>query len=98
MFLRALFFSSIGVFLYAVVILGQVTYLAPFKRIILARYGQEMALYVVLLVANLVAAVIFIERRFLLKDTGQKLAHLDKELQIGEHTLSDALAKKKAGQ
>jgi hypothetical protein len=41
----------------------------------------------VVLFTNLFAAAFALNRRFFLKDTGRKLSHLDKQMQVGQGEL-----------
>jgi hypothetical protein len=43
--------------------------------------------FLAVLFVNLFAAAFAINRRFFLKDTGRKLSHLDKQLQVGQGEL-----------
>jgi hypothetical protein len=50
-------------------------------------YGRIILVYITILFANLFAATFTLFRKFLLKDTGRKLSHLDKQLHLGETEL-----------
>lgn len=67
---------------------SQLRFLTPWRDLILHQYWQAIAFYCGLLFVNLFAAVIYLQRKFLLKDAGQKLAHFDKQIHSGNHTLS----------
>jgi len=62
----------------------QLDFLLPYKHYLLAEYGQSILIYLGLLAANLFALFFWVTRKLLLKDTGRKLAHLEKQLQAGE--------------
>ena len=57
---------------------------APYKAVVFHEYGRAILVYLVVLFTNLFAATLALIRKFLLKDTGRKLFHLDKQLHLGE--------------
>ena len=63
---------------------SQIDFLLPYKHYLLANYGRSIAAYFVLLAANLFGVFFWISRKLLLKDTGRKLVHLEKQLRAGE--------------
>jgi len=71
----------------------QLDFLLPYKHYLLAEYGRAILIYLSLLTANLFALFFCLTRKLLLKDTGRKLVHLEKQLQAGEvaRDLSDRL-------
>ncbi len=69
-------------------LMGQLRFLTPWRDLILHQYWQAIAIYCGLLFVNLFAAVIYFQRKFLLKDAGQKLAHFEKQIHSGNHELS----------
>ena len=72
---------------------AQLDFLLPYKRVLLARYMVPFAVYVVLLAVNLFALFFLLTRHLFLKDTGRKLAHVEKQLRSGTvaHELSERL-------
>ena len=62
----------------------QLDFLLPYKHYLIAQYGQSVLIYLGLLGANLFVLFFWITRKLLLKDTGRKLVHLEKQLQAGE--------------
>lgn len=82
-------------FMLALVIglLQECTFLTPFRSLLFTRYGGVIALYAGALFVNVFAAVYGISRAFFLKDTGRKLAHLEKQLRSGE-SISDELSRR----
>jgi hypothetical protein len=64
-------------------LMGECQFLIPFRRLLWARYSGPMALFAAALFVNLFAAFYMISRKLFLKDTGQKLAHLEKQLRTG---------------
>jgi hypothetical protein len=63
---------------------SQIDFLLPYKHYLLANYGRSIAAYFVLLAVNLFGVFFWISRKLLLKDTGRKLVHLEKQLRAGE--------------
>jgi hypothetical protein len=73
-------------------IMGQLRFLTPWRDLILRNYWPAIAMYSGLLFLNVIAGVVFIQRKFLLKDAGRKLVHLDRQIQTGQHELSKEFA------
>ena len=93
MFKNALF-ASVVVFIAGVFYLMQeCRFLIPYRDVILERHWQEIAVFSGLLFANLLAGFFVLSRRLLLKDTGQKLAHLEKQLR-GRESISEELSRR----
>ncbi len=68
-------------------LMGELKFLIPYKAVLIHAYGTSILLFVVVPFANLFATAFAINRRFFLKDTGRKLSHLDKQLQVGQGEL-----------
>ena len=68
-------------------LMGELKFLIPYKAVLIHEYGAAILVFVAVLFANLFAAAFAINRRFFLKDTGRKLSHLDKQLQVGQGEL-----------
>jgi hypothetical protein len=62
----------------------QLDFLLPYKHFVIAQYGAAILVYLGLLALNLFGLFFCLTRKLLLKDTGRKLAHLEKQLQAGE--------------
>ena len=60
-------------------LMGELRFFIPFKFVIWRAYSAYLLTYCGLLFANVFAAVFALNRKFFLKDTGRKLAHLDKQ-------------------
>jgi hypothetical protein len=69
-------------------LMGQLRFLVAWRDLIVRDYWTAIALYCGLLFVNLFGLVIWIQRKFLLKDAGQKLAHFEKQIHSGNHELS----------
>ena len=64
-------------------LMGELRFFIPFKFLIWRAYSAYILAYCGLLFANVFAAVFALNRKFFLKDTGRKLAHLDKQFNVG---------------
>jgi hypothetical protein len=65
-------------------LLGELKFLIPYKAVLFHDYGTVILVYLSTLFVNLFAAAFALNRKFLLKDTGRKLSHLDKQLHVGQ--------------
>ena len=65
-------------------LMGELKFFIPYKGVLLKVYGTFIGGYIATLCLNLFAAAFAFNRKFFLKDTGRKLSHLDKQLQVGE--------------
>jgi hypothetical protein len=68
-------------------LMGELKFLIPYKALLAHQYGTPIFLFLVILFVNLFAATLAVNRRFFLKDTGRKLSHLDKQMQVGQGEL-----------
>ena len=68
-------------------LMGELKFLIPYKTVLIHEYGAPILVFLAVLFVNLFAAAFAINRRFFLKDTGRKLSHLDKQLQVGQGEL-----------
>ena len=84
-FATTVIFLALGLFL-----LQECQFLIPYRHVLFIKYGQTLALFAAVLFVNLFAAIYLICRAVFLKDTGRKLAHLEKQLRTGT-SLSDEL-------
>ncbi len=63
-------------------LMGELKLFIPFKVVIWKTYSAYILSYCGLLFANVFAAAFALNRKFFLKDTGRKLAHLDKQFNV----------------
>ena len=68
-------------------------FLIPYRDVLLTVYGRTLALWATVAFVNVFAACYIVARILFLKDTGQKLAHLEKQLRTGR-SLSEELAQR----
>jgi hypothetical protein len=68
-------------------LMGELKYFIPYKAVLFEAYRIPILIYVAALFANVFAGAFVLIRKFFLKDTGRKLFHLDKQLQVGETSI-----------
>jgi hypothetical protein len=68
-------------------LMGELKFFIPFKVVIWRAYSTYILSYCGLLFTNVFAAAFALNRKFFLKDTGRKLAHLDKQFNVGQSEL-----------
>jgi hypothetical protein len=73
--------------------LPECAFLIPYRQLIWQKYAGTVAAFGALLFINLFALFYLLMRKVFLKDTGQKLAHLEKELRSGG-AISEELAQR----
>lgn len=79
------FFATTVIFLaIGFLLLQECTFLIPYRTLLIEKYGRSIALFSALLFFNLFALIYFVVRKLLLKETGRKLAHVEKQLRTGE--------------
>ena len=80
---HAAFVAGILTLALVMVVMSETTYLAPYKRTLLARHLWTIIGALVVVFLNLFAAGYFVARVLFLRDTGRKLAHVEKEIALG---------------
>jgi hypothetical protein len=70
-------------------LLEQLSFLSRYKRVLLHDYLWVICGFVTVMFVNLVALFYLVGRRLLLKDTGRKLAHVEKQLQTPDTIVRD---------
>ena len=65
-------------------LLGQLKFMAPYKAELFHAYGQSICVSAAVLFFNLFGFALLLQRKLLLKNTGRKLTHLDRQFQIGQ--------------
>ena len=78
----SLFISTTILLLTLFGLMSRLDFLAPWKRTLFAHCGRGIAVFFVVLGANLFAATLAVNRKIFLKDTGRKLSHFDNQLQV----------------
>jgi hypothetical protein len=87
-FATTILFMAVGFFL-----LDQCRFLIPYKFLLIERYGATILLFAAVLFINIYAGVYFGVRKLLLKETGRKLAHVEKQLRTGQ-SISEELTER----
>jgi hypothetical protein len=72
-------------------VLQEATFLVPYRQLLFQKYGGVLLVFAAVLFLNLFAAIYAAWRRLFLKDTGRKLAHLEKQLRTGS-SISEELS------
>lgn len=65
-------------------LMDQLKFMAPYKDIVFRAYGPPILITSGVVFLNVFGAALLLQRKFLLKDTGRKLSHLDQQFQIGQ--------------
>jgi hypothetical protein len=90
---RNALFATISALLGLLILLfSQIDFLLPYRQVLLAHYMAPFAIYTGLLGVNLFALFFVITRWLFLKDTGRKLAHVEKQLRSG--TVAEELSER----
>jgi hypothetical protein len=87
LFVTAVIFLALGLFL-----MGECRFLIPYRALLLHEYGETILIFSAVLFLNVFTAIYLLCRKLFLKDTGQKLAHLEKQLRGGQ-SISEELAR-----
>ena len=87
-FATTVIFLALGFYL-----LEECRFLIPYRQLLLEKYGEPIAAFAAALFVNLFAAVYLICGKVFLKDTGRKLAHLEKQLRTGA-SVSEELSRR----
>ena len=90
---NAFFITTLILMVLGIYLLQECQFLIPYRSLLWHRYGQSIALYWAFLFLNLFAAVYATGRKAFLKDTGRKLAHLEKQLRTGP-SISEELSER----
>jgi hypothetical protein len=63
-------------------LMDQLKFMAPYKGVLFREYGATILTAAAVLFLNVFGAVLLLQRKFFLKDTGRKLSHLDRQFQF----------------
>jgi hypothetical protein len=89
MIANSAFLAAMVVLLLLFWVMGELEFLAPYKHAILPRYLFVIVGSVVVLFLNLFALIYAATRRLFLKETGRKLAHVERQLQTPDTVVRD---------
>jgi hypothetical protein len=85
MIANALFLTVAILLAYGFWLLDALRFMAPYKAVLFHAYGHTILFAVAVLFLNVFGAALAINRKFLLKDTGRKLTHLDRQFQLEQN-------------
>jgi hypothetical protein len=80
MITNSAFLAALILLVLVLELMSQLVFLAPYKHLILGQYLWYVVGSLLVLFLNLFASIYWIGRRVWLKDTGRKLAHLERQL------------------
>ena len=63
--------------------------LIPYRAFLVRQYGAVLALVLVVFALNVFGAIYLLTRALFLKDTGRKLAHVEKQIRAGRSVVAD---------
>jgi hypothetical protein len=81
MIANALLLTIVVLLGYGFWLLDELKFMAAYKAVLFRAYGHTILLALAVLFLNVFGAALALNRRFLLKDTGRKLSHLDRQFQ-----------------
>jgi len=93
MIANAVFATTVIFLALGILLLQECQFLIPYRHVLFGKYGSAIAWFGAALFLNLFAAIYTVCRKLFLKDTGRKLAHLEKQLRTGG-SLSDELTRR----
>src|SRR6266478_5142008 len=93
MLANSLFVTSILFLALLLFLLGECTFLIPYRVLLVDKYGTSILAFLAALFLNVFAGVYLAARKLFLKDTGRKLAHVEKQLRTGE-SISEELSRR----
>ena len=93
MFGNTLLLTTVIMLGLAFLLMGECQFLIPYRHLLLTQYSKAIAFFSAALFVNVFAGLYAIGRKLFLKDTGRKLAHLEKQLRTGT-SLSEELSRR----
>lgn len=93
MFGNTLLLTTVVILGLAFFLMGECQFLISYRHLIFIKYGTTIAVFATALFINLFAMFYAIGRKLFLKDTGRKLAHLEKQLRTGT-SMSEELSRR----
>jgi hypothetical protein len=85
--------STVIMLALAFYLMQECEFLIPYRQLLFYKYGEAIGLFTLALFVNVFAAVYAASRKLFLKDTGRKLAHLEKQLRSDE-SISEELSRR----
>ena len=93
MIVNALFATTVIFLAVGLWLMQECTFLIPYRSLLYHKYGGAITEFAAVLFINVFAGVYLLCRKLFLKDTGRKLAHLDKQLRTAG-TISEELSQR----
>src|SRR4030081_938611 len=84
MIANALLITIAFLLAYGFWLMGELKFMASYKAVLLHAYGDWICASATILFFNVFGAVLLLQRKFFLKNTGRKLSHLDRQFQVGQ--------------
>jgi hypothetical protein len=89
MMANAAFLATLTTFVLVGWLASELVYLVPYKTLLFRQHGSLLAICLGAVFLNLCAAYYTVARWLLLRDTGRKLSHLDRQLGTSDAVLDD---------
>ena len=93
MLANSLFVTTIIFLALLLFLLGECTFLIPYRMLLVNKYGATILVFLAALFLNVFAAIYLGARKLFLKDTGRKLAHVERQIRTGS-SISEELTKR----
>ena len=93
MLANSLFVTTIIFLALLLFLLGECSFLIPYRVLLVDKYGTTIIAFLAALFLNVFAAMYLGARKLFLKDTGRKLAHVEKQIRTGS-TISEELTRR----
>ena len=93
MIANSAFLAAMVLMLLTFCVAGQLSFLAPYKHLIVGECLGVMLSALGIVFVNLFAVFYLLTRALFLKDTGRKLAHVEKQLRTGDSIVHDLSAR-----
>jgi hypothetical protein len=90
---NALFAATVILLAAALYLMQECRFLIPYRALLFEKYLDTIALFTLALFVNIFAVIYAVSRKVFLKDTGRKLAHVEKQLRTGT-TISEELSER----
>jgi hypothetical protein len=84
MIANALLITIAFLLAYGFWLMGELKFMASYKAVVIHAYGDWLCASVGILFLNVFGAVLLLQRKLLLKNTGRKLSHLDRQFHVGQ--------------
>jgi hypothetical protein len=83
------FLAAVVTFLSVAWMASELAFLAPFRDALFREYGDDLVTTVIVFFLNVCAIFYGIARWLFLRDTGRKLAHIDRQLSTPDAVIDD---------